>query len=238
MPDIVTAPVRARLPRPLSRLRRDERAVAMIEFAYALPVFLAMALGGIEVTNFVTTKMRVSQLALHVADHAARIGTGTLLASKTIDEAQINDLFTGAGLQAGELDIYGKGRVIISSLEPVASPNATDRYKITWQRCRGSQVHPSSYGVAGQTGMTGMGPAGPPNRQVKAPNDGATMFVEVSYRYAPLIAAKFAPVLQITEIASMVVRDRRDLSDDSTSGTAATHPYGVYKVAGVVSSTC
>lgn len=219
-------------------LRRDERGVALIEFAYALPMFLTLALGGVELTNFVTTKMRVSQLALHVADHASRIGSGTLLASKTIDEAQINDLFTGAELQAGELAVLAKGRIIVSSLQPVANPNPSDRYRIAWQRCKGSQVHPSSYGAAGDTGLTGMGPIGPPNRQVKAPADGATMFVEVSYRYEPLIVGDFTSALKITEIASMTVRDRRDLSDDSAKGATATHPQGVYKVAGVTPSTC
>lgn len=193
----------------LARLGHDQRALAMIEFAYALPMFLALALGGIELTNFVTTKMRVSQLALHLADHGTRIGSGSLLAARTINETQINDLFTGTGLQASELDLYGKGRVILSSLEPVANPNTTDRYKIAWQRCRGSEAHASSFGVTGDTNLTGMGPAG---RQVRSPENSATMFVEVFYRYKPIIASRYAPSFEITEIASMTVRDRRDLT--------------------------
>lgn len=193
----------------LRQLRRDERAVAMIEFAYALPIFVALAVGGVELTHYITTKMRLSQLALHIADHAARIGSGSQLAAKTISEAQINDLFTGGGLQAGELGLYPNGRVILSSLEPVANPNTTDRYKIAWQRCRGTKNHVSTYGVAGNTNLTGIGPAG---QQVKAPNDGATMFVEVYYTYKPIIATKYAPSLEIKEIASMPVRDRRDTS--------------------------
>lgn len=225
-----------RASRMIARLGGDERGVAFIEFAYITPVFLIMALGGIELTHYVTTKMRLSQVALHVADHAARLGSGSLLAAKTIDEAQINDLFTGSGLQAGGLDLYGKGRVILSSLEPVANPNpAPKKYKISWQRCKGSLAFNSSYGAAGATNMTGMGPTG---RQVEAPDNGAVMFVEVSYRYTPIIATKYAPSLTITESAPMVVRDKRDLSDDSNLGTAAKHPNGVYKVAGVTPSTC
>lgn len=193
----------------LARLRTDRSGVALLEFAYALPIFLTLMLSGVELTNYVTTKMRVSQIALHVADHAARMGSGSQLAAKTISEIQINDLFTGAGFQAGELGLYTKGRVILSSLEPVANPNTTDRYKIVWQRCQGSQVHPSSYGNAGATNMTGMGPA---DRQVKTPNDNATMFVEVFYRYTPIIASRFAPSFEMTEIASMTVRDARDLT--------------------------
>lgn len=191
----------------LQRLRRDERAVAMIEFAYALPIFVALAVGGAELANYVTVKMRVSQLALHIADHAARIGSGGQLAAKKITDSQINDLFVGSGLQAGGLQLFTKGRVILSSLEPVASPNTTDRYKIGWQRCRGMQIHASSHGATNDTNLTGIGPAA---RQVKAPKDGATMFVELYYVYTPIIATRYAPSLQIIEIASMPVRDRRD----------------------------
>lgn len=192
-----------------STLRRDQRGLAFIEFAYSLPVFLALSLGGLELAHYVTTKMRVSQLALHVADHGARLGSGSLLAAKTINETQINDLFTGTGLQSSELDVYANGRVILSSLEPVAGSSPT-RYKIAWQRCRGSKVHASSYGVAGDTNKANMGP---PGQEVTAPANGATMFVEIYYKYRPIIAGKFAPSLEFTEIASMTVRDRRDLTE-------------------------
>ena len=101
-----------------ARLRDDKSGLALLEFAFSLPIFLAMALTGAELTNYVTTRMRVSQIALQLADNAARIGSGAPIASKTITEADVNDLLTGAGLQAGELNLYANGRVIISSLEP------------------------------------------------------------------------------------------------------------------------
>jgi TadE-like protein len=192
-----------------SGLSRDERGVAFIEFAYALPVFVGLMLSGLELTNYVSTRMRVSQVALQLADNASRIGEGSPLAAKTLSEKQINDTLIAAGLQAGELDLYTKGRVIISNMEPMANPNPTDRYKITWQRCRGAQTHASSYGANGATNITGMGPTG---RQVKAPANSATIFVEVFYRYEPLLIDNVAPNLQFIEIASMTVRDRRDLS--------------------------
>lgn len=198
------------LPRStFTAMLRDRSAIAFTEFAYALPIFLTLGLTGAEITNYVTTKMRASQVALHAADHASRMGSGSLLAAKTISESQINDVLTGAGLQAGNMALYTHGRVIISSLEPVANPNPSRRYRIAWQRCRGAATQTSSYGVAGQTNMTGMGPAG---RQVTAPEGGATMFVEVHYTYQPLISARFLPNVQMSLIASMMVRDRRDLT--------------------------
>lgn len=193
----------------LRHLLRNRRAVALTEFALGLPVFLGLTLTGAELTNFIITKMRISQVALQVADNAARMGSGSLLSAKTVSETDINDLLAGADLQAEGLDLYTHGRVILSDLEPVSSPNSTNRYKIVWQRCRGSATYPSSFGKAGDTGLTGMGPAG---RQAFAPDNGATMFVEVFYRYQPLVQASLAPSETIVETASMMVRDRRDLT--------------------------
>ena len=196
--------------RRLRTLIADTSAVAYVEFALTLPVFMSMALGGAEIANFVTTKMRVSQLALHIADHSARIGSGTPLAAKQISELQINDALTGAGVQAGNLGLFSNGRVIISSLEPVAGFDPDDPlYEIGWQRCRGVKDHESTYGDDGDTDLAGMGPAG---RQITAPEGGATMFVEIYYEYQPLISARLAPETSFVEIGAMPVRDRRDLS--------------------------
>lgn len=194
---------------PLSRLRADERGIAFVEFALILPMFLLFVTGGAELANYMTVRMRVSQLALHVADHAARIGEGEPLAARQISEQQINDLLTGAKLQAAELNLDTRARVILSSLEPVANPNTRDRYRIVWQRCRGALVHTPVYGTEGPTERLHMGPVG---AEVKALDGGATMFVEIRYDYRPLIGFQMAALADFTEHAAMAVRDRRDLT--------------------------
>jgi len=216
--------------RRLRALGRDKSGAALLEFAFTLPLVLTMGLTGAEITNYIITKMRISQIALHLADNAARIGSGSQLQAKTITEADINDLLTGAQLQSGELDLNANGRVIISSLEPTASPNTAGTYKIAWQRCKGAKTtRLSSYGRVGVTSgankgvdMTGMGPSG---RQTVAPDNGAAMFVEVYYEYKPLIKTSLSPDSNMTEIASMMVRDRRDLTQ-------------IYNVENVTRSTC
>lgn len=209
------------------RLRRDAAGLALIEFALSLPILLTLSLVGAEMTNYIITRMRVSQIALHLADNAARIGSGSQLQAKTITEADINDLLTGAGLQSGEMDLFGRGRVIISSLEPMANPNTSGKYRIRWQRCRGSASgQASSYGGAGTTNLNGMGKTG---RLAFAPEGGVTMYVEVYYAYKPLFNAALAPTTSFREEASMMVRDRRD----TTSGNN-----GVIAVNGVTASGC
>lgn len=209
-------------------LRTNRSGTAFVEFALCLPFLVTFSMAGAELTNFTTTKMRVSQLALHVADNASRIGTGTLLSTKQISEAQINDLLTGAGLQAGGLNLYTNGRVILSSLEPVANPNTTSKFRIRWQRCRGSKSWPSSYGLQGATNLTGITANG---QLITAPDDGAVMFVEVAYNYQPLIASTFVPRTQITGIAAMTVRDARDMAGPGGG-------VGIYNTENVTASSC
>lgn len=211
----------ARLVRTVRRIRRDRSGLALIEFAIVLPALLALSLTGAEITNFITTKMQVSQLALMLADNAARMGAGSPLSAKTISEADINDIFTGANLQSGSLNLRANGRVILSDVEQ--DPLNAGKYQIKWQRCYGAKTsHGSTYGTAPTNNLTGMGPAG---RQVGAQDSNATMFVEVYYVYKPLVSASLVPATTLTEIASMSVRERRDLST-------------IVAPSGVIISTC
>lgn len=222
-----------RAPVLLARLRRDKSGVAAIEFALTAPVVLSMFLVGAEVMNSAIVQTRVDQLAMHVADNASRIGQDSALSLKQISEMQINDLLTGANLQMGKLDLLHRGRVVVSSLEPIATPtNPTGKFKIRWQRCYGEKAFSSAYGVQGTTDLTAVGP---PNQQVTAvPDGGATIYVEVAYNYRPLISGKLIPSTATVRksVASMVVRDDRDFVGPTGSTT------GIYNTENVPVSTC
>ncbi|SFP96825.1 TadE/TadG family type IV pilus assembly protein [Sphingomonas rubra] len=187
----------------------DRRGVQLIEFGIALPLLTTLSLAGAELTNYATTRMRVSAVAVHLADNAARMGSGTLLTAKTVTETDINDVLTGGGMQGGNLDLYNRGRVILSDLEPVTNPNTDNKFKIVWQRCRGTKTtHASGFGVAGATNLSGIGRL----KKFTAQDNNATMFVEVYYEYKPLIRTSLSPSTTMVEIAAMSVRDRRDLT--------------------------
>src|SRR3546814_8922602 len=70
------------------RLAKTKSGVALIEFAYSLPILMAMMMSGAELTNYATVKMRLSQVALHIADNGGRIGNGTVLSVKKISETR------------------------------------------------------------------------------------------------------------------------------------------------------
>ena len=211
--------------RSVRDLGRDTSGLALLEFAFVLPIFLTLSLTGAELTNYIIVRMRVSQLALQLADNAARIGNGSQLQAKTISETDINDLLTGAKLQGGELDLYGRGRVMITSLEPMTSPNLLKLYKIGWQRCRGTKVYNSPYDNTLLNISNGIGPAA---QKVTAPDYGATMFIEVTYDYQPLVKTSLSPSTSITEFASMMVRDRRDTTQIYNAEKASRSTCDIY----------
>ena len=198
----------------LSRLARDNRAVAMIEFAFIAPIILLLGLVGIEMANLAVTHMRISQAAMHVADNASRIGDRDQLAAQRIFESDINDLFVAVNLHAGaQVDLLRNGRVIVSSLER----NADGGQTIKWQRCMGLKNVNSAFGTQG-TGATGtdfpgMGRSG---QELQAETGQAVMFVEIIYDYQPLLRNSFTePYITPPEIrsnAAFSVRGTRDLT--------------------------
>ncbi len=195
------------------KLRGNTAAVAMTEFALGAPILLTASLFGIESANLTLVHMRVNQTAIHVADHASRIGDISQLESRAIYEADINDLLLGAQIHFSNTgDLYKHGRVILSSLE-VVPDSVNDQQYIHWQRCKGLKVYPSTYGNEGD-GLSGgsFKGMGPQNNRVKAQPGDAVMFVEVSYEYQPLFSDWFTADAEISAYSAFTVRADRDLT--------------------------
>lgn len=199
------------LARMLGRLRASRSGAAMTEFALSAPLLLGAGLWGVEAAHQAITQMRVSQIAVLIADNASRVGERSMLGDTKIYESDINDVIYGAQVQAGgSFDLYEHGRVILSSLEVVPDSEDDQQY-IHWQRCMGKRVHVSSYGVAGDGldgGLVGMGP---PGEEIVAFGNEAVMFVEVVYEYQPLVSDMFTHAGVLTATAAFNVRDNRDL---------------------------
>lgn len=198
----------------LDKLFEDSKGLALIEFAMSLPLFLTLALGGMELANLASAHMRVSQIAMTVADNAGRV-------DPSIDEADIYEIFAGASLIGEKLDFEANGRVILSSLQHNGLSGTDEGQMINWQRCMGDLSILSLYGAQG-TGRTdnslplGMGPTG--NEIFSAPGT-AIMFVEVVYDYQPLIPGELLN-RQIRYETAFNVRSR-DILDITNSSSPA-----------------
>ena len=206
----------------LGRLRADTSGLAMIEFAYAMPLLVGLAGYGLELSNLANANMKVSQAANALADNMSRVGLESGLSLTQLREADINDGFIGILRQTSGINLTQNGRVILSSLEQ----NSGGGQWIHWQRCIGAKNYPSTYGNAGDgasgSGFQGMGPA---TARVTAPAAGtAVMFVEITYDYQPLFSSMFFGEKQIHYYASFIVRDDRDLVGPGNNGVYNPSP--------------
>lgn len=224
----MTARSRIRLRHALRRLRANRSGLALTEFAFSLPVLLALGLYGFETANLAIGNLRVSNIATLTADNAARV-------RDSIDEADVVHLLTGAKMTGTGIRFAANGRVILTVLEPTSDGAAQ---WIRWQRCDGALNVASSYGqprtilgttITDGTEMLGigrilpsltpssqqhssarLGPVGPAGRQIMAQPGAAVMLVEVVYNYQPVVGNwVFGPV-QLRYESAFNVRQRTD----------------------------
>ena len=199
----------------LRRVRQDEQGLAMMEFAFVAPIFATLIFTGLEITNLALAHMRVSQIAMTVADNAGRVTSG-------IDEANVHEVFSGADLIGEPLDFTNNGRIVLSSLEDNGRPGGRAGQTIRWQRCYGNDPVAPAYGEQGDGNndrslRDGLGPAG--NRIIASPAT-AVMFVEVTYQYQPLVGGGFFDPPTIRYESAFNVRGRQNNVISNTQGLA------------------
>ena len=210
-------------------LRDDKSGVAFIEFAFALPVVLALGLLGLETANYAMSNLRVSNIAMLTADNAGRV-------RDSIDESDIVELFTGAKMSGSNINFAQNGRVILTDLEPTTTP--AGKQWVRWQRCDGAlsytgtnaalrplnaagtaitngteiynsdrQTTSSSPSSEAKATMTSFGTG---TNVISANTGTAVMVVEVAYNYQPIIPNSFLEGRRITYTSAFNVRQRTD----------------------------
>jgi Flp pilus assembly protein TadG len=210
------------------RFYRDRSGLALIEFALSAPIMLLVGCYGVELANLAMVHMRVSQIALNLADNASRVGAYSNLATQQLREVDVNDILQAARYQGKGIDLTVNGRITLSSLENVAQSYDTQPVqRIHWQRCIGGQRGAGFDGqfkanmltTAGSTNSVNdkgyelpLGISDNGSAPIMAPGGAGVMYVEVNYRTKPLFGTWFVPTQAIHYIASFVVRDRRDYS--------------------------
>ncbi|WP_226633295.1 TadE/TadG family type IV pilus assembly protein [Novosphingobium profundi] len=201
------------LPPRLQELEADESGVAIIEFALIAPLFLMVLCTGLELANYARAQLRVSEIAMSVADNAGRVMGG-------IDEANVQEVFAGAASIGESIDFEANGRIVLSSLETNGRSGRNAGQMIRWQRCWGEGDFDPAYGTQG-TGRTndalsqGMGRNG---HRIAASSNTAIMFVEASYTYQPLIVAALFDTGTIRYESAFNVRGRQNQELSNAQG--------------------
>lgn len=199
----------ARRIRRLREFARDRSGLALIEFAYGLPILLAVGMAGTETANLAIVTLRINQMAMLAADNAARVRIS--MDETDVNEVMIGMRFSGTGIKFGE-----QGRVIISDVESNGQSGGNAGYKVLWQRCFGSKNVTSIYGGEGtggtgpalKFGITTTGPAATEAAGTVPVSGGALIVAEVRYTYTPLIASMFMGNRELRAVQTFPVRDR------------------------------
>lgn len=193
--------------RKLSHLRAllaDSRGTSLLEFGLMLPFLCILCVGGLELANLALAYQRVSNIAIKTADHAARVRT-------SIDESDVNEIFIGSKLMGDRIDFANRGRIILSSIEPVLNNNSPPQVVnqlLRWQRCAGANAANSTHGNQGDTQATGFGLTG--GTKIAAAKGTAVMLAEVVYDYKPLIVPNWYGPITIVTSQAITVRERSD----------------------------
>jgi Flp pilus assembly pilin Flp len=198
----------------LRRLARDASGVAFIEFAYVLPILLTLGLVGADLARLAIVNMQVSQIALSVADNAARLGqTDNTGITPTIQEGDVDAVLGGAMWEGQSIDLEKNGRIILSSFEFHTDKN---RQYIHWQRCRGQLNKRSAYGNdTDRNGLTGpaMKGIGQGTPRITAGRGTAVMFVEITYNYEGLLGMPYGlGEKELRHEGAFLIRDDRELA--------------------------
>ncbi|WP_010163616.1 TadE/TadG family type IV pilus assembly protein [Sphingomonas sp. PAMC 26617] len=137
-----------------ARLRGDTSGLALLEFALSMPIVLALGLYGVEISNLALTNLKLSQIALALADNASRVGVANNLSQQDLREYDVNDVLQAAKLQGTDLKLTANGRITLSSLE---ESNGVQR--IHWQRCLGLKTGTGFDSTYGRTTIKNNAPS-------------------------------------------------------------------------------
>lgn len=230
------SPSLKRLAKTPGRLARDKSGLALLEFAFAMPLVLMVGLYGIETANMALINLKVSQITLSLADNASRVGLLNSVQIEQLREVDINDVLQAARSQGANIALTTNGRITLTSLEK----DSGGTQRAHWQRCLGrmsgtgydSSITPATYnpsitagsdttaGNSGTLAPLGVGEAGA--TKVQAPTGGGVIYVEVNYQYKPVVGNWLFGVSRIHYVASFIIRDNRDFSQIFNPSPAVT----------------
>lgn len=149
----------------LQRLRRDQRGMAAVELAFAVPIALGLTLNGVEITRYVLLHQKTERASMTVAD---LVSQGEVL---SVDD--LTNIFRAGAFITEPFDFNANGSMLVTSV--VGSPGGP---VVEWQRAFGQNPQSSSFGNQGS-------PASLPVGFVVADGESVVM-AEIFYNYDPM----------------------------------------------------
>ena len=161
-------------------LGRDDRGVAIVDFALMTPLLVGLTMGGIEIGRFALLNQKLSRVATNTSDLVSQ--------AEFLTEDDVTQVFIASEFSLKPFQLDADGLIIISSVSTDDNPNNPT---INWQRAGGGTAVISS--TVGNTG----GPATLPNGyQMKANRN--IIVTEVFYDYEPFFFDGITTPRQLT----------------------------------------
>lgn len=200
------------------RLAREERGLALLEFALTLPFLLGLTLGALEMSNYIIASNTAQRLATASADMLSQTGVNNISTS----ESQIYDMFYALDVAAKPLDMRNRGRVILTVIKGVAQADGTVR----------NEFADANYGQQFDGGYIGASILLGCHSSVTLPVYTRTLpaneimvHAQVSYQYQPLLGS--ANALSYFSVPAVITRTavfkmRKNLFNITND---STHPW-------------
>lgn len=149
----------------LNALRSNERGMAAVELAFAVPIALGLTLNGVEITRYVLLHQKTERASMTVAD---LVSQGEVL---SVDD--LTNIFRAGAFITEPFDFNANGAMLVTSV--VGSPGGA---VVEWQRAFGQNPQSSSFGNQGS-------PASLPTGFVVSDGE-SVVFAEIFYNYDPM----------------------------------------------------
>ena len=154
----------------IMRFLKSTKAMAAVEFAMILPIFLMVCLGGFEVPRYILLTQKMARASASMADLVAQ-------GDDPLPQVQLDDLFVASSDLMSPYDLENNGKVLVSS---VLNDDGNGP-KVAWQR-----VSPGNFIATSKIGNEGGVATLPSGLTVRQGEN--VIIAEVYFKYVPVFA--------------------------------------------------
>lgn len=159
------------------RLFRNQKGLAAVEFALALPLMIILTFGSIEVTLYILISQKVERVSINLSDLVAQ--------STTINTTQLDEIIKAASQVMLPYNFGADGYAVISSV----TKTGTNAPVVNWQYVSSGTAQTSKIGVVGSNATL-------PSGFTMVDKDNV-IITEVFYNYKPILSGTIYSSSQI-----------------------------------------
>ncbi len=194
-------------------LYSDQKGVAMVEFAVALPVVTILLLGTIDLAVYLVAHQRIARSAYTMSNLMTQMDEG-------LTESQVSDMMLALDQVSSPFDISANGVATVTAVIGNGDDGAApDDYRVAWKRCYGPNSSNTVFGAVGSVVPEG----NIPDNMIVTTSQ-IVVVTEIEYEYEPILG--FLP-LEGSVTYESYFRPRRGtieniVSDGSTPNSCAS----------------